>query len=66
MLGAQTAAAGIFYQVSATTSDGAPLNAVTPGSKLILDITATTDDFLLGVVGSVHNYDNTIVSDNPG
>ena len=58
---APAAFAGVIYTASATTSDASPLSAVTPGAKIIIDITVRTDDFALGVAGSVNNYDNTVV-----
>jgi len=58
--------AGVIYSVSALTSDASPLSAVTPGSQIILDITVRTDDFALGVAGSVSGYDNTVVAFNAG
>jgi len=58
--------AGVIYTASASTSDGSPLSAVTPGAQIVLDITVRTDDFALAVAGSVNGYDNTVVAFNAG
>jgi len=58
---ASLASAAVTWTVDASTSDGSPLTAVTPGAQIILDITARTDDFDFGLAGSVNDYDNTIV-----
>ena len=60
--GASMASAAVTWTVDATTSDGSPLANVTVGATITLDITARTDDFALGVAGSVNNYDNTVVA----
>ena len=59
---ASPAFAGVIYTVDATTSDGSPLSAVTAGAKITLDITVRTDDFGIGLEGSVNNYDNSVVA----
>jgi hypothetical protein len=59
---APAAFAAVTYTVVATTSDSSPLGAVTPGAKITLDITVRTDDFAIGLEGSVNNYDNSVVS----
>lgn len=61
ILSASTAFAQANWSVNAFTSDGSALDAVTPGAQITLDITLRTDDFGLGIAGSVNNYDNTIV-----
>jgi len=59
---APAAFAGVIYTATAVTSDSSPLNAVTPGAQIIIDITVRTDDFALGLEGSVNNYDNSVVA----
>jgi len=66
LLAAMPAAAGITYTVDAYTSDASPITFMTPGAQLILDISVRTDDLAFAVAGSVNNYDNTILSLNPG
>jgi len=66
LVAAAPSVAAVTYSVDAYMSDGSPLSAATLGEQLILDITVRTDDFALGVAGSVNNYDNTIVSLNAG
>lgn len=61
ILSASTAFAQANWSVSASTSDGSSLDAVTPGAQIILDITLRTTDFAFGIAGSVNNYDNSIV-----
>ena len=63
VLSAGSAFAAANWSVSASTSDGSPLTAVTPGAQLILDIgLSTTGPELLGIAGSVNNYDGSVVS----
>jgi len=61
-----SATAGVIYTASATTSDGSPLSAMTPGAKLIIDITVRTTDFALGVAGSINGYDNSVLALDAG
>ena len=63
---ASMASAAVTWTVNATTSNGSPLTEVTLGAQIILDITASTDDFAFAVAGSVNNYDNTIVGLDTG
>ena len=64
---AGSALAALTYDViSATTSDGSPLTAVTPGATITIDILMTTSDFALGLAGSVNDYDGTVVALNTG
>ncbi len=66
ILSASTAFAQANWSVSASTSDGSALDAVTPGAQIILDITLRTTDFAFGIAGSVNNYDNSIVGLDAG
>ncbi len=59
-----TALALATWTVDATTSDGSPLDAVTQGAQVILDITLRTTDFGLGLAGSVNDYDPSVVTLN--
>ena len=66
ILSASTAFAAATWSVAASTSDGSPLDAVTQGAQIILDITLRTDDFAFGIAGSVNDYDNAIVGLDAG
>lgn len=62
------ASASATYSVTATTGDGSPLNAITPGTTLTLAITLVTSapDELFGIGGSVNNYDRSLVVPDVG
>ena len=65
LLSAGSAFAAANWSVTASTSDGSPLTAVTPGAQLILDIgLTTTGPELLGIAGSVNDYDDSVVAFN--
>ena len=65
VISAPIASAGVIYTVDATTSDGAPLSAVTSGSQVILDITVRKTDAAYAMAASANNYDNTAIAFNP-
>lgn len=58
------ALASATWTVTATTGDGSPLHAVTPGTTLILDIKLETSapGEMIAIAGSVNNYDTSVVS----
>jgi len=64
LLGVSTASAGVIFTADATTSDGAPLLAVTQGSQVIIDITVRKTDPAYALVASANNYDNTVLAFN--
>ena len=64
LLSVSTASAGVIFTADATTSDGAPLLAVTPGSQVIIDITVRKTDPAYALSASANNYDNTVLSFN--
>lgn len=62
LLAASAAQAGVTWSVTASTSDGSPLNNVTVGAQIILDISVMTSAAeAFALAGSVNNYDNTVV-----
>ena len=63
LLFAGSAQAAATWTVSASTSDGSPLSAVTPGVQIVLDIGLTTSapGELLGISGSISGYDPDII-----
>jgi hypothetical protein len=64
-LSASTVDAAALWTVEARTSDGSPLEAVTPGAQLVLDITLrTVDSTAAGLAGSVNTYDPAVVAPN--
>lgn len=63
---APAAFAGVIYSASASTDDSSPLSALNVGTIVTIDITVSTDDFALGVAGSVNNYDNSVVGLDAG
>ena len=59
----QSAFAAANWSVTATTSDGSPLNATAPGTQIILDIQlTTTGPELLAISGSVSGYDPSMIA----
>ncbi len=55
------------WTVTATTGDGSPLSAVTPGTTITLSIgLTTTAPELLGISGSVNNYDSAVAAPAAG
>ena len=62
------ALASATWTVTATTGDGSPLNAVTLGTTLILDIKLETSAAgeMVATAGSVNNYDTAVVSVDAG
>ncbi len=60
--------ASATYSVVATTGDGSPLNNITPGTTLTLEVTLVTSapNELFGIGGSVNDYDRAIVTPDAG
>ena len=68
LFAASHAFASATWIVTATTGDGSPLNAVTPGTTLTLDIKLETSASLemFAIAGSVNDYDTGVVSVDAG
>lgn len=68
LFSASAAFASATWSVSASTGDGSPLNAVTPGTTVTLDITLTMSapGEMFGISGSVNDYDRGVVTPNAG
>ena len=67
VMSAGSAFAAANWSVSASTSDGSPLTAITPGAQIILDIgLTTTGPELLGISGSVNDYDTNVTQPAAG
>ena len=64
LLAASTSFASSTWTVTATTGDGSPLSAVTPGTTLTLEVKLTTSAPLemIATAGSVNNYDTAVLS----
>jgi hypothetical protein len=64
LFSASTAFASATWTVTATTGDGSPLSAVTPGTTLTLDIKLETSAAaeMIAIAGSVNDYDTAVVS----
>ena len=64
LLVASTAFASSTWTVTATTGDGSPLNAVTPGTTLTLEVKLETSAAgeMIATAGSVNDYDTSVVS----
>lgn len=61
-LPAPEALAAVTWSVTASTSFGAPLDAVAPGDQIFLDIGVVTSDRALAIAGSVNDYDDSILA----
>ncbi len=61
ILTASSAWGAAIWSVSASSSDGSPLVAVTPGSQIVLDISLRTTDRAFSIAGSVSGYDNRFI-----
>jgi len=65
LLSSNVALASATWNVSASTSDGSPLDAIPLGARVILDISLTTSaPEALGISGSVNDYDGSMVRTN--
>ena len=63
LFSAGSAFAAATWSATATTSDGSPLSAITPGAQITLTIGLTTTGAeALGISGSVNNYDGGVVA----
>ncbi len=60
---AGSAFAAATWQATATTGDGSPLSAITQGTTITLSIgLTTTGPELLGISGSVNDYDSAVAA----
>ena len=63
LLSAGSTFAAATWTATATTSSGNPLSAVAPGDQITLSIgLTTTSPDLLGISGSINNYDPSVVA----
>ena len=63
LVGAAPAQAALTFSATASTSDGSPLSAITPGVQITIDVTATTDfPEALGLTAAIYGYRSSMFS----